>query len=356
MLNFTVGPVMSPEEVLDVSSANAPYFRTPEFSEMVLSCERAMLDLLNAPAESRCVFLTASGTGAMESAVMNVLRTGEAVAVVNGGSFGQRFVDLCALHNHPVDEINVQFGHQVTLEKLDACVADRDTALLVDMHETSSGLLYDMQLLSSYCEAKGILLIVDAVSAFIADPIDMAALQADVVLTGSQKALACHPGVSIMALSPRAQKRVWENPEVCKYLSLREALRNGERGQTPWTPAVTTILEIAKRLEHIGKEGIEVERAAIAERAQVVRDALKETRLQLIAECPSNAVSAFLCPDSNAKQIVEYAKTHYGMWLCPNGGSYSDDVFRIGHIGAISAEDSKALIAALDAMSSEGMF
>ena len=356
MLNFTVGPVMSPEEVLNISSSDAPYFRTPEFSETMRSSERIMLKLLNAPAESRCVFLTASGTGAMESAVMSVLRPGESVAVVNGGSFGQRFVDICKLHDHPVDEINLQFGQQITLEKIVASVSDEPTALLVNMHETSSGVLYDMQLIADYCEERGMALIVDAVSAFIADPVDMSALRADVVLTGSQKALACHPGVSIMALSPCAQKRVWENPEVCKYLSLREALKNSERGQTPWTPAVTTILEIAARLKQIEIAGIANERARIAAYARAVRAALEGTQLRLVAENPSNAVSAYFCPQANAKQIIEQAKTNFNIWLCPNGGAHADDIFRIGHIGSISQEDMGKLIAALETMSIEGLF
>ena len=252
MLNFTVGPVMSPSEVLEVSAKSAPYFRTPEFSQVMQENERIMLDLLSAPKDSRCVFLTASGTGAMEAAVMSVLAPAERVAVVNGGSFGQRFVDLCQLHGHTVDEIKLEFGHQIARKNLEDAVDLSCGALLVNMHETSSGLLYDMSLLSDFCREREMLLIVDAVSAFIAEEIDMAALGADVVLTGSQKALACHPGISLMALSPRGQERVAENPEVCSYLSLKEALRNGERGQTPWTPAVNTLLEINARLRSIG--------------------------------------------------------------------------------------------------------
>lgn len=89
MLNFTVGPVMSPSEVLEVSAKSAPYFRTPEFSQVMLENERIMLDLLSAPKDSRCVFLTASGTGAMEAAVMSVLAPAERVAVVNGGISGR---------------------------------------------------------------------------------------------------------------------------------------------------------------------------------------------------------------------------------------------------------------------------
>lgn len=99
--------------------------------------------------------------------------------------------------------------------------------LLVNIHETSSGLLYDMRLLSDFCRERWMVLIVDAVSAFIAEGIDMASFDADVVLTGSQKTLSCHPGIPIMALSPCAQKRVADNLKLCSYHSLKEALRNG---------------------------------------------------------------------------------------------------------------------------------
>lgn len=356
MLNFTVGPVMSPDEVLSVAGQDAPYFRTPEFSDVVLRCERAMLDLLHVPDGSRCVFLTASGTGAMEAVVMDVLRPGERVAVVNGGSFGQRFVDLCCLHGHEVDEVRLDFGKQITREMLESCVGDAVTALLVNMHETSSGLLYDMPLISDFCRSRGITLLVDAVSAFIADELDMEQLGADVVLTGSQKGLACHPGMSIVALSSAAQERVDSNPEVCRYLSFKEALSNASRGQTPWTPAVSIVLEIDARLRSISETGIDAERREISSRAFAVREALSSTSLRLVAESPSNAVSAFYCPKHNAKLIVDCAKSHYGMWLCPNGGKLADDVFRIGHIGCITEEQNAALASALRQMSADGLF
>ena len=118
---------------------------------------------------------------------MDVLRPGEHVAVVNGGSFGQRFVDLCGLHGHEVDEVRLGFGKQITPEALGSCVGDAVTALLVNMHETSSGLLYDMPLISDFCRSRGIALLVDAVSAFIADELDMEQLGADVAYGLSER-------------------------------------------------------------------------------------------------------------------------------------------------------------------------
>lgn len=99
MLNFTVGPVMSNEKVLRIASNSAPYFRTAEFSEIMLQNEQMMLDNLNAPDGSRCVFLTTSGTGAMESVVMNVLNNKDKVLVINGGSFGKDFWNC---HNYMI--------------------------------------------------------------------------------------------------------------------------------------------------------------------------------------------------------------------------------------------------------------
>ena len=94
MLNFTVGPVMSDPEIIEVANHSAPYFRTPEFSKIMLQNEKIMLEFLNAPINSRCVFFTTSGTGAMESCVMNILNKQDKVIVINGGSFGQRFVNF----------------------------------------------------------------------------------------------------------------------------------------------------------------------------------------------------------------------------------------------------------------------
>lgn len=356
MLNFTVGPVMSSSFVLDIASKDSPYFRTPEFSEVMLESERAMLTLLHAPEKARCVFLTASGTGAMEAAVMGVLRPAEEALVVNGGSFGQRFVDLCRLHGHEAREVALGFGCQVRRRELEDAITPQTGALLVNMGETSSGILYDMPMIAEFCAERDLLLVVDAISTFIADELDMAALGADVVITGSQKALACHPGVSVIALSERAVRRVDDNPEQCLYLSLKEALKNGKRGQTPWTPAVTTLLELHERLGSIVTQGIGVERAEIAARAARVRECLANTSLELVAENPSNAVSAYRCPRFNARDVIEMAKERYGMWLCPNGGAFADEVFRIGHIGNICQPDMDALCVALLEMSDEGLF
>ncbi len=348
MLNFTVGPVMSAEDILEVANHSTPYFRTPEFSALMLENENLMLEFLHAPAQSRCVFLTSSGTGAMESLVMNVLNAQDKVLVINGGSFGQRFVELCALHCKNFTEIKLPFGRALKQEHLEPYAGQGYTALLVNMHETSSGVLYNMPMIAAFCRKNRILLLVDAISAFLADKLDMEALGAAAVITGSQKALAVQPGISVVALSPAALARVEENPELCMYLSLKEALVNGVRGQTPFTPAVTTLLQIHKRLTSIRESGgVEAEQRRISAVANHFRCGIQDLPLEQFSESPSNAVTALRPAKQNAKEIFRILKDEYQIWICPNGGIWADSVFRVGHIGFITEHDNSTLIHAL---------
>ena len=125
---------------------------------------------------------------------MSALKPGKHVAVINRGSLSQKFVELCRLHNHEVDEVVLEFGKQVTHGDLNSIATVETAAALINMHETSSGALQEMKFVSDFCRARG--LIIDTASTFVADEIGMAALGADVILAGSQKALACNSGGS----------------------------------------------------------------------------------------------------------------------------------------------------------------
>lgn len=119
MINFTVGPVQSNETIRSIGYEQVPYFRTPEFSNIMLENESLMLKFTNAPQNSRVVFITGSGTASMEAVVMNTVTSSDKVIVINGGSFGQRFVNLLRLHHVPFDEIKLDVGQALTREMLD---------------------------------------------------------------------------------------------------------------------------------------------------------------------------------------------------------------------------------------------
>lgn len=348
MINFTVGPVQMYDEVREMGAEQIPYFRTPEFSSVMLENERLIKSFAGAGESARAVFLTGSGTAAMEASVMNLLTPKDRAIVVNGGSFGERFAALCRLHEIPHTEIRLEIGHALKEEHLAALSPSDYTAFIVNLHETSTGVLYDLKLISDFCRRNGLFLIVDAISAFLADEIDFSGAGIDVLITGSQKALACPPGVSVVVLSERAQDRIAHNEIKTMYLNLRSALENGARGQTPFTPAVGTLLQIHRRLLKIEADGgVAAERKKISALATDFRNKIREFPFAIASESLSNAVTPLQTEQPIAYEIFTRLKDEYGIWVCPNGGDLREKLFRVGHIGNLTVSDNDALIDAL---------
>lgn len=351
MLNFAVGPVQESDEILEIGSRRTPYFRNQSFSKVMLENEAMIKELAYAEEKARVVFLTASGTGAMEAAVMNCFGENDKVLVVNGGSFGHRFVELCNIHSVRHTEIKVPFESKLTKEMLQPYENQGYTGFLINMNETSIGKLYDMKLVSDFCRRNKLFLVVDAVSAFLADSFHMEELGADVMITGSQKALAVPPGISIIVLSERAVDKVTQQNVACMYLDLANALKNGERGQTPFTPAVSILLQIHARLKMLCEKGAEAENQRIAGLARYFRNKIAERNLPFRIASPSlsNAVTPLLVGDGiSAYEIFEILEKDYNMWVCPSGGELKDKLFRVGHLGALEKVDIDRLVDALD--------
>ncbi len=349
MLNFTVGPVMTWDEILSIGGQQIPYFRTEEFSCVMKDSEKMMLDFAGSPEGSRTVFLTGSGTVAMEAAVVNTLSHDDKVLIVNGGSFGQRFVDICEIHDISFEEIKLSIGEALTKERLDQYDALSYTAFLVNMHETSTGVLYDMNTIHNFCQKGDLFLIVDAISAFLADPLDMQAQGIDLMITSSQKALACAPGISTLTMDTTALERIEKSTFKSMYMDIKNALKNADRGQTPFTPAVGTLLQINKRL-HMIKEngGVSEEIKRTRKLAEYFRNKINDLPFEIVSHSVSNAVTCLHPINMSAWSIVDKLKNEYNIWVCPNGGENAEYMFRVGHIGNIKFEDIDILSVALN--------
>ena len=347
MINFTVGPVQSSDAVRAIGAEQVPYFRTQEFSKLMLENEQLIKKFAHTTDDSRVVFMTCSGSGGMECAIMNTLTKEDKALVINGGSFGERFVELLTLHEIPFTEIKLEHGKALKPEHLAPYEGKGYTAFLLQKHETSTGVHYDINLVSDFCKRNNSFLIVDTISTFLCDPFDMAELNAVVMITGSQKALACPPGIAVMALAPSALERIEKTKCCCQYLDLKLALKNQERGQTPWTPAVGVLRQINVRLKEIDAAGGDKsEIARTAGLANYFRTKLKEYQLpfEIISESLSNAVTPLHPTTQSAYEIFLKIKDEYGMWICPNGGNMKDTIFRVGHIGCLTEKDYDKLI------------
>ena len=360
MINFTVGPVQMDKETRELGKNQIPYFRTPEFSEIMKENEKLLCSFFDAPDNSRVVFMTGSGTASMEGGVMNFFTKDDKVLIVNGGSFGHRFVELCEIHEIPFTEIKLEYGKPLTSEYLAKFENEGYTGFLVQLCETSTGVLYNMNLIGEFCNRNGIFLFVDAVSGFMADDFSMKQMHVNAAITGSQKALALPPSMSFTVLDQKAIERCQKINVRSLYFNYPMYLKDGERGQTPFTPAVGTLLQLNEKLKRIeATGGIKNQNKLAKERAEYFRNAIKDLPFKLFSEekDSSNCVTA-LCPTKsgvNAHKIFEIIKDEYKIWICPNAGDMAEKVFRVGHIGSISKEEIDTLVSAFKDLVKRGI-
>ncbi len=342
---FTPGPVKMSEEILQIGAKQTPYFRNSEFSKVTFNCEQGLLEMVNAPEGSKVLFLTASGTAGMESVVMNLLDENDHALVVNGGGFGARFVDICATHEVPHTDFKVA---NTNLSDIDSLAPEGDySALVVNGHETSIGLLYDLDAMGEYAVKHDLLYIVDAISMMVTDPLDMQQSNIDVVIASSQKGLALPPGLTMVILAPKAQQVLKEVNSL--YFNFKDYLSNGERGQTPYTPAVTIMLQLEARLNQIQRRGGVAQSIAHAkEVAEYFRASIEPLPIKIYTPYMPNAMTALSPTDGkSAMDIVNDMEEQYKVMVCPNGGAERDTVFRVAHMGEMTREYTDLLIDAL---------
>lgn len=344
---FTVGPVMMFQENLVNAGKQLPYFRTSEFSEVSLDSERLLKKFVNSGPNSKVVFLTASGTGAMDAAVLSTFTHKDKLLVINGGGFGKRFEEICSVYGIPCDTLCLKFGETLDFEKLKPYQNKGYSGLLVNLDETSTGQLYSLELLSTFCRTEEMVFVVDAISAFLADPIDFDRYGIDILITSSQKALSLAPGISIMILSDKVySERISINPPKSYYFDLNRYVTDQKRGQTPFTPAVGILLDLNVRLHMVDKTGVNFEINRVKGLAEYFRARAQDIGLNIPSYPLSNAVTPVFFENGGAKKIFEQLRSEYDLTVTPSGGELSDKLLRVGHLGNLIVDDYDLLISA----------
>ena len=342
---FTVGPTQMRKEILDVRHQQVPYFRTAEFSEVMLDSDKLLKKFMNAPESYKSIYLTASGTGALEATIMNCMNETDHVLVINGGTFGQRFVDLCELHEISHTVIKLEDGEALTAKHFDAVEEQSFTFVIANIDETSTAQLYDINLLSCFAKKKQAYLVIDAISSFLIDHYDMAGNNIDVTILSSQKGLCIAPGISPIVISDRLyEERVKNNHIKNLYFDFNQYIKNFTRGQTPFTPAVGVCLEMNKALHLIEEEGFENYLSRIDSVAKDFRNRIKELPVSLPAFTISNAVTPIRFEQPIAKDVFTILKDKYDIFVNPTGGVNEEYVLRVAHIGDTTIEDNKMLV------------
>ena len=347
---FTPGPVPIEEHIRAIGKKQPPYNRTEEFSAFTYELLGDLKYVFQT--EGSVALLTGSGTAAMEASVLNFLDAKDKVLVINGGTFGQRWCDLCDVHSIPYDEIEVSLGADIDLNHLsDLLQNNRYAALLVNAHETSTGHLFDVQTMGMIARRHGALFVVDAISTICADQFSMDDWQVDVAILSSQKALALPPGLAFVAMSERAKARLTKAPKSL-YFNLNDYLTNQQRGQLPYTPAIGLMMQLHQRLQDIRQETLPALVLRHQQRAATFRNAIEDLAFDILPIRSSNAMTALSCNGLDAFRVVEELRNRHNIVVAPSGGNLKSRVIRIAHMGAQDDADLTGLITALRGIAS----
>lgn len=351
---FSLGPVQMFPHTLKVAAEQVPYFRTKEFSEIMLESEQLLIKCQHAPSDSKVIFLTASGTAAMEAAVFNIFDANDRLLVIDGGIFGHRFVQICEAYGIPHDVLSLKFGESLTPDTLAPFENGNYTGLLVNIHETSTGQLYDIKMLSDFCRRKNLYFIVDAISSFLADEYDMEKYGVDATILSSQKGLALAPGMSFVTLSKRLlDERISKNHPLSLYFNFNEYIENQKRGQTPYTPAVRVAYELNDMLRHIVYDEGGIENRISGVKADVDKFRARLGSFSDI-EIPKYRISYAATPllfdgvVRSADTVYNQLRYEHDITLTPCGGNLKNIMVRVGHIGYHPWSDYEQLLGALE--------
>lgn len=345
---FVPGPVPIAPHLLAIGAQQLPYNRTGAFSATTHEILDGLKSLFRTAGQ--VALLTGSGTAAMEAAVLNFISSSDRALVINGGTFGQRWVDLCATLANCPDQLPVALGDELDLARLETALADGHySALLINAHETSTGHLYDLEAIGSVARRHNVLFIVDAISSVCADPFAMDDWGIDVAILGSQKALALPPGLSFVAMSENALAQLRSDRIRPKslYFNLENYLENQQRGQLPYTPAIGLMLQLQARLTDIRAQTLPALILQHQRRAEVFRNAVGDMAFDLLPARSSNAMTALSCGELDAREVAAELRDRYHLIVAPNGGELKSKVIRVSHMGAQDQADVRRLVAAL---------
>ena len=346
------GPTPVPDEVLQAMTKQMINHRGPEFTGILNGITDNLKQLFQTKGD---VFvLSASGTGGMEAAVVNMLSPGDRVLSVSIGVFGDRLASIAEQFGAEVIPLNFEWGKAAEPEAVRKILKDdpKIKAVLITHNETSTGVTNDLETLSAVIKEYDKLLLVDAISSLGSIKLPVDEWHCDVAVTGSQKGWMAPPGLAFVSVSEEAWQAHANAGMPRFYWDFTKAKSYLEKGQTPWTPAVSTVFALSTSLEIMIKEGINNIAARHMRIGTMTREHIKSLGLSLFADeaNASNTVTAIsatngLEPNKLRKILLEEHEVVLG------GGQQRLDgkIFRIGHLGLVSEEDIEATISAIKA-------
>jgi aspartate aminotransferase-like enzyme len=345
------GPTPCPPQALEAMGRQMMNHRGGEFGKILNSITGKLKQAFQTKGD---VFvLTGSGTGGLEAAIVNTLSPGDKVLSISNGYFGERFADIAESYGAQVTRLSFEWGKPVDLKTVEkALKSDGNTkAVLATHNETSTGMTNDIKEISAIVKKFDKLLLIDAISSLGCINLPTDDWHCDIVVTASQKGWMVPPGLAMVSVSEKA----WQAHAKAKmpryYWDFGKARDFLQKGQTPWTPAISVFYALDVTLDLMLSEGLNNIFARHARVAQAARNGAKSLGFSLFPDekYASNTVTAVNTTDKiDAPQLIKILREDYEVILAGGQQKLSGKIFRIGHLGLVHEDDIKSVLEALN--------
>jgi aspartate aminotransferase-like enzyme len=324
--------------------------RGPEFRKMLYEVTDELKQVFQT--KNDLYILTGSGTGGLEAAVVNTLSPGDKVLSVSIGVFGDRWANIAKTFGANVVSLNFDWGKAADPAAVKKALKDNPDikAVLVTHNETSTGVTNDLEAISRVVKSAGRLLLVDAISSLGSIDLPVDKWGCDVVVTASQKGWMVPPGLAMVSVSPQAWKAFEKAKMPRFYWDFGKAKSYLEKGENPWTPAISVVFALSASLKMILKDGIQNIFARQARIGKMTRDGVRALGLSVFADekHASNTVTAVVIPEGvDGKKMRQLMQSEHGIVLAGGQQRLDGKIFRIGHLGLVTEDEIKELLAAL---------
>jgi len=334
---------MVPERIRNALALPVVNHRGPEFSDIVQECEAHLRTLIGT--KNSILFFAGSGTGMMEAALVNTLKPGDKILVLSNGQFSERFAEIAETIGIDVDSLTVPWGETIRADNLAARLAESEYRAVIGVHnESATGAVTNLAELGAVIRDTPAIFIIDSVSGLGGIEIQQDAWSVDLLISGSQKALMCPPGIGLASVSDKAWRLIEEDDDKRRfYWDLRKAKNAAEKGQTAFTPPVTLLAGLREGLRMIDEEGIPNVFARHRRLGEALRAGGAALNLSIFTkkgETLSDTVTVFNVPEGlHASTIVGNMYKEYGTVIAGARNKLDGTVFRFGTMGALDESD-----------------
>lgn len=351
---MTPGPAPVPEDVLLELARPVIHHRSAEAKQVITEVSAGLKEIFQT--QNDVLILTASGTGAMEAAVVNTVPKGGKAIVLNAGYFAQRWANICKAYGIQAISLDTEWGQPVDPSQVEQALKQHpDTAaVLGTLSETSTGTGHPVEAIGKIVAKTDAVFAVDGISGVGAMECRTDAWGIDLLCVGSQKALMLPPGLAFVSASPKAWAKIDAFDAPCFYFNLKAARKKMAEFDTPYTPAHTLILALKASVKRILAEGIEDVWNRHRRMSEACQAGIQALGLELFSAAPAEGLTAFRVPAGlKDSDIRNRLFDRFGITTVGGQDKLKGKIVRVGHMGYTDEIDVVAGLAALEMVFSD---